>query len=93
MNFSKIFPESNTLFVLPPSIRDLEQRLINRGTETQAQLETRLCNALADMERGLDFEDTSQLIGYRMINDNIEKSKSVFIKLHESIYTPELGNI
>ena len=43
-NFSKIFPESNTLFVLPPSLNDLEQRLIDRGTETKTQLETRLKN-------------------------------------------------
>jgi len=92
-NFSKIFPESNTLFILPPSLNDLEQRLINRGTETKTQLETRLNNAIIDMEKGLDLEDSNQLLGYRLINDEIGKTQSVFIKLHEAIYEPELGNI
>ena len=34
LKFNKVFPESNFMTILPPTINDLKERLENRGTET-----------------------------------------------------------
>ena len=43
--FVDVFPEANTLFILPPSVDELRKRLIGRGTETEETLKVRLGNA------------------------------------------------
>ena len=50
VKFLKAFPETNTLFVFPPSVDDLRQRLEKRGTETEETLKTRLGNASKEIE-------------------------------------------
>ena len=53
------------IFVLPPSIEELRERLINRGTESIEQINNRL--AIAEKEiRENTFYD------YKIINDNVE---------------------
>jgi len=69
--FIKAFPESRTMFILPPTVGDLEKRLITRGTETPESLKTRIGNAKAEIAEGLN--NASSLIGYRLINNDIEK--------------------
>ena len=44
-NFLKAFPETNTMFIFPPSKDALEKRLRARGTESEATLATRIGNA------------------------------------------------
>ena len=44
--------EMNSVFVAPPSLAALEQRLVERGSETPATLATRLANAAAEIEFG-----------------------------------------
>lgn len=57
--------DSLLIFVLPPSIEELRERLINRGTESIEQINNRL--AIAEKEiRENTFYD------YKIINDNIE---------------------
>ena len=38
------------IFLMPPDVDELRRRLTNRGTETAAQIETRLTNAIREME-------------------------------------------
>jgi len=38
------------VFVLPPSAEELGQRLMGRGTESQASVDLRMTNAIAEME-------------------------------------------
>lgn len=40
------------IFVAPPSLTELEQRLRGRGTETEEQMQIRLGNAAAELEYG-----------------------------------------
>lgn len=42
MNLKKVYPESVTVFINPPSIEELKKRLIGRGTETADSLKKRL---------------------------------------------------
>ncbi|MFH1686573.1 MAG: guanylate kinase [bacterium] len=43
------YPQALTIFVLPPSVRELKKRLKARGTETAAQLKVRFENARREM--------------------------------------------
>lgn len=42
INLKKVYPESVTVFINPPSIDELKKRLIGRGTETAESLKKRL---------------------------------------------------
>jgi guanylate kinase len=88
--FLKAFPETNTLFILPTSIEALETRLRGRGTETEETLNTRIKNARSEIERGLLKDDPRCLIGYRLVNNDIERAKEAFVRIIESLYSDEL---
>lgn len=89
--FLAAFPETNTLFVFPPSKESLVKRLENRGTETKESLAVRVGNATAEMNRGFDKNDPKNLVGLRMINDDKARSSNVFVRLFEALYKKELG--
>jgi len=52
------------IFILPPSIEDLEQRLRKRGTETDSEIEKRLERAQYEILKGESFD-------YRVFNENV----------------------
>jgi guanylate kinase len=49
-------PAAITTFVLPPSRAELERRLKARGTDTEAVIERRLRDAVADMGHWNEFD-------------------------------------
>lgn len=56
---------SLNVFIFPPSLEVLEQRLRDRGLNTEAEIETRLRKAIAEIDAGKDFYD------YVIINDDL----------------------
>ena len=58
-------PEAIKIFIIPPSLQVLEQRLRGRGTETEEQIQRRLARARGEY-READFYD------YVVINDDLE---------------------
>jgi len=58
---------SERAFILPPSKTELKRRLKRRGTETKAQLEVRLNNAIAEMGQFNRFD-------YIIINKDINEA-------------------
>jgi guanylate kinase len=62
------------VFIMPPNLEELRRRLMKRGTETEAQIATRLQNAAAEMERWREYKYT--LISGSMEED-IEKFRAV----------------
>ncbi len=57
VNIKKQFnDECLTIFIKPPSIKELENRLRNRGTETEASLKKRLSKAEKEMTYSKDFD-------------------------------------
>lgn len=62
------------VFLLPPDLEELRRRLLRRGTETDEQVEIRMCNAAKEMECWRDYR-------YTIINgsmeENIEKFRAV----------------
>ncbi len=55
-----------SIFILPPSLEELEQRLVNRGTEEQAVVEKRLQKAKEE----LSLKDHYK---YNVINDELDR--------------------
>ncbi len=57
-----------TVFIMPPSIEALSQRLENRGTDSKKIIETRLKNAKSEI-------DKKDLYEYVVINDDLDQAK------------------
>ena len=60
-------PECVTVFILPPSRRELERRLRDRGTDSEPVIERRLQDAVSDMSHWDEFD-------YVVINDDLDKA-------------------
>ena len=60
-------PECVTVFILPPSRQELERRLRNRRTDSEAVIERRLRDALSDMSHWDEFD-------YCIINDDLSQA-------------------
>ncbi len=61
--------ESVSIFILPPSLEILRQRLLTRGTDTAEQLELRLRNAPSELEQYTMFD-------YVIFNDDVERASA-----------------
>lgn len=57
-----------SIFVQPPSVKELENRLRNRGTETEESIYRRVGKANEEMKSADKFD-------YLLVNDNLEKAK------------------
>ena len=60
-------PEAVKIFIIPPSMAELERRLRGRGTDTDRAIEARLIRARQEYGEA-DFYD------YIIINDDAEKA-------------------
>lgn len=68
LNLKKIFgSKALSIFIQPPSLFVLEQRLKNRRTETPEQIEIRLNKANEELGHSDKFD-------YVLLNDNLEKA-------------------
>jgi guanylate kinase len=61
--------ECNYIFVKTPSLKNLEERLIARGTETPETLKRRLANAQAE----LTYAEESGLFLKVIMNDSVDR--------------------
>lgn len=61
------FPESVLVFITPPSVEELSDRLRKRGTETEETILKRMAKAAQEAE-GIEAYD------YILINDNLDKT-------------------
>ena len=69
LNLKKYFGEQAiAIFVMPPSIKDLENRLRGRGTDTEERIALRLSKAKEELIK-------ADLFDYVILNDELEKAK------------------
>lgn len=61
-------PDAVLVFILPPSMEELERRLRDRKTDSDETIRKRLLAARAEMQRGVQSYD------YLVINDDIESA-------------------
>lgn len=60
-------PEAVTIFLMPPSLEELERRLRGRGTETEASIARRLGEANRELR-------TARRYKYAVLNDSVDKA-------------------
>ncbi len=61
------FPQGVFIFLLPPSLNELKQRITGRGTETQATIDHRLSVAVEEMNLLYHYD-------YAVVNDEIDSA-------------------
>ena len=66
-NIKNRFPDSVLIFLLPPSLEELERRLRKRGTDNEAVIETRMKMAADDIKNCVWYD-------YIIVNDKLEKA-------------------
>ncbi len=77
-----VCPDGVFIFVLPPSLEELKNRIVGRGTETAEEIEKRFSCAFDEINRIVDYD-------YFIVNDNVEKS----VKQVESIILSEKNKV
>jgi len=61
----KRMPEAVSIFIMPPSVAELEHRLVLRGTETPEKIRKRMETALVEIARASEYD-------YIVINEDVE---------------------
>ena len=78
VNLKKIFGEQAlSIFIAPPSIEELERRLISRATDDLETIKTRVAKAKHEMSYAEDFDVI-------VVNDDLEISKKEIERLVEN---------
>jgi guanylate kinase len=62
---AKIFPSAVRIFILPPSITELEQRIRDRGTDPESAIVRRLEQARVEIAAADEFD-------YQIVNDDFQ---------------------
>jgi len=62
-------PDATTIFIVPPSLAELERRLRGRGTDSEAVIERRLRDSLSDLGHYDEF-------GYIIVNEDLERASA-----------------
>ncbi|MCO6504871.1 MAG: guanylate kinase [Snodgrassella sp.] len=64
----KLLPEATSIFILPPSMAELNERLINRGTDSQEVISYRLGKAREEIEQCYHFD-------YVIVNQELDQAE------------------
>ena len=67
LNVKRKCPDGVYIFLLPPSLEELKNRIEGRGTENPESLARRLKNAVAEIKIGLEYD-------YAVVNDTIDNA-------------------
>ena len=67
LNVRKVYPDAVLVFIEPPSLQVLEERLRGRGTEDEASIELRLKNARHEMELADQYD-------VRIVNNTVDRA-------------------
>ncbi len=71
----QLMPKARSIFILPPSLEALHQRLTNRGQDSDAIIDGRMREAVSEMSHYVDYD-------YLIINDDfalaLEDLKAIF---------------
>ena len=69
-------PGAVSIFVLPPSLDDLKNRLVGRGTEKEETINKRVDAARKEIESG-------EVYKYHVVNEDIDKTVDEVVKIIE----------
>lgn len=67
LQVKKVYPEAVLIFLTPPSMSELEKRLIERGTETSEKIKLRLSRAAEEIDNIGKYD-------YIVVNDTVKQA-------------------
>ena len=67
LQVKKIYPSAVLIFLIPPTLEELGNRLVNRGTEDKETINRRICRALEEMELVDQYD-------YVVVNEQVEEA-------------------
>ncbi|MBQ6463324.1 MAG: guanylate kinase [Pseudobutyrivibrio sp.] len=67
LQVKKMYPDALLLFTMPPSAKELENRLVGRGTETEDVIKQRLAISCKESQYMNQYD-------YLIVNDSLEKA-------------------
>ncbi|MGL6015718.1 MAG: guanylate kinase [Selenomonadaceae bacterium] len=67
MNVKKKFPQGVYIYILPPSLMELERRIRNRGTDSEESIHRRLQAAADEIQIGVNYN-------YLVVNDQVRSA-------------------
>ena len=73
-NIRRMFPGATTVFLLPPSVEELERRLRGRGTETEDSIRERLATAKQELAQQDKFT-------LKLVNDQVDACADALYKV------------
>ncbi len=73
-NVKKIYPNCTTVFIKPPSIEELANRLRGRGTESEEIIMQRLNRAKTELEIAKQYD-------FEVVNDDVQKCADEIYKI------------
>lgn len=73
-NIKKLYPDSVGIFILPPSMEELENRLRSRGTEEESDIQKRLEIAQNEINMSKDYD-------YLVVNDDLDKASENVLEI------------
>lgn len=74
LQVKKAMPESVLIFIVAPSMEELESRLSTRGTESAEQIRTRLRNANKEMELAGTYD-------FVVTNDDVARATEAIVRI------------
>lgn len=80
-NIRAVYPEAVTLFIMPPSMTVLRERLGKRGTDSPEVIETRIKNAVMELEQ-------KDLYLHVIVNDDLETAKNQLFSIVRACLEP-----
>jgi guanylate kinase len=83
INLKKIFgPKAISVFIMPPSVEELEKRLISRATDEMSKIKIRIEKAIEEMKLADNFD-------HIVINNNLERAQKEVYELVRSFLNKE----
>lgn len=77
-NVRKEFPQAHSIFVVPPSIAELKQRLLMRQTDALDVIERRMNKAESELSHRDEYE-------YHIVNDDLSHAYEQFVHILENL--------
>ena len=71
------FPEAVLIFIKPPSLEVLRERLVGRGTETPETIELRMANAADELALADRYDDV-------VVNDDLDRATAELVRVPPS---------
>lgn len=78
LSVKKMYPDGVFIFILPPSMKELRDRIVNRGTESENAIEKRFNTAFEEIKFVNEYD-------YAVVNDTVLES----VNIVESIINSE----